>query len=365
MKLFMRKIYDVPNNKRQVVEQLKNSKLPLIIYGTGGYAKTVKFFLQEYNIFIDAACVDAQYFKETQTYWEGIQIFDIDTLDNNFEKYNVIIGFSMYKIAKEKISQLKGSQNSYFLDCTLGMDFFDYQYICDHQQKFYDSYRFFEDQMSKDTFLAFINAKISGISDELYDLYSFPQYFPKDIIELKDNEIFVDCGAYSGDTVEQFIKNVDGKYNNIYAFEPDINAFKRLNEYVEENEINRIHLFNQGVSNENKKLQFSADPEKGERSLFCDSGSQTLEVVSIDNILDGEPVSFIKMDVEGFELNALKGAELSIKKYRPLLAISIYHKPEDLITLPFYIKELVPEYSFYLRNHLHIAQELVLYAMVK
>lgn len=365
VELLLSKINNVQNDKKRIIKKLKYSTLPLIIYGIGGYAKTVKVFLQEYNIVIAAAYVDSEYYNESKNTWEDIPVYDIDNMNRNLQEYNIIIGFSKYKIAKEKITLLERCKNTYFIDCTLCLDFFDYKYIKRNRNQFYESFTFFEDQISKDTFIAFINAKISGISDDLYDLYSFPQYFPKDIVDLKDDEVFVDCGAFSGDTVEEFINEVDGKYNKIYAFEPDVNAFERLNNYVNENQINQINLFNQGVSNENKKLHFSADPEKGERSLFCESGLEVLEVVSIDDKLNGNRVSFIKMDVEGFELNALKGAAASIKKHKPLLAISMYHKPEDLITLPFYIKELVPEYRFYLRNHLHIAQELVLYAMIK
>lgn len=364
VELFLSKIHNVQNDKKRIIQELNNSKLPLIIYGIGGYAKTVNSFLEEYNISINAACIDPEYICEIKDTWEGIKVYDVNTISNHFKEYNIIIGFSKYKMAKEKISFLDGCQNSYFIDCTLGIDFFDYNYIMNNARYFYESYNFLEDQLSKDTFIAFINAKISGISDDLYDLYSHPQYFPKDIISLKDNEIFVDCGAYNGDTVRKFISEVNGKYNSIYAFEPDSNAFNLLNDYVEQNNIQKIYIFNKGVSDENKKLNFSSDPEKGERSLFCENGIEILEVESIDDRIDGDLVTFIKMDVEGFELNALKGAALTIKKHRPLLAISIYHKPEDLITLPFYIKELVPEYKFYLRNHLHIAQELVLYAMI-
>lgn len=78
---------------------------------------------------------------------------------------------------------------------------------------------------------------------------------------------------------------------------------------------------------------------------------QVISTTSIDMIAGGEPVTFIKMDIEGAELEALKGAQETIKKYRPTLAISIYHRPQDIVELPEYIKTLIPEYKLYLRNY--------------
>ena len=82
-----------------------------------------------------------------------------------------------------------------------------------------------------------------------------------------------------------------------------------------------------------------------------------------DNIVDQEGVTFIKMDIQGSELAALHGAENTIRKSKPKLAICIYHKPEDLITIPQYIYSVMPDYKLYLRNHQFISKETVLYAI--
>ena len=84
---------------------------------------------------------------------------------------------------------------------------------------------------------------------------------------------------------------------------------------------------------------------------------------SIDNITAGDKVSFIKMDIEGAELDALKGAEQTIKKVHPKLAISAYHKFEDLLEIPQFIQVIDSSYKFYLRRHSHLVHELVLYAL--
>lgn len=104
---------------------------------------------------------------------------------------------------------------------------------------------------------------------------------------------------------------------------------------------------------------FSAENGCG---TICESAEEVIEVDTIDNIVE-EKVTFIKMDVEGAELEALQGASKTIIKNKPTLAICVYHKREDLITIPQYIKELVPEYKLYLRGHFIYASELVLYAV--
>ena len=97
---------------------------------------------------------------------------------------------------------------------------------------------------------------------------------------------------------------------------------------------------------------------------MADTGETCIEVMPIDEAVDlSERVTFIKMDVEGSELEALKGARRTIVRDKPKLAICIYHKPEDMLTLPWYIKSLVPEYKLYLRHHSVMATETVLYAM--
>lgn len=93
-------------------------------------------------------------------------------------------------------------------------------------------------------------------------------------------------------------------------------------------------------------------------------GEEYIEVDSIDNLLSDIPVTFIKMDIEGAEMEALKGAEKVIRVYKPKLAVCIYHRYEDLYEIPMYIKSLVPEYRLFVRHYSDSPSETVLYAVV-
>ena len=119
--------------------------------------------------------------------------------------------------------------------------------------------------------------------------------------------------------------------------------------------------------NSDTELCFEKGREKkhgqGIASCVSDCGSVKVKARSIDSVLDGEKCTFIKMDIEGSELNALRGAEKTIKKYHPKLAICIYHKPEDIVDIPRYLHQICPGYKMYLRHYSNCDVETVLYAI--
>lgn len=187
------------------------------------------------------------------------------------------------------------------------------------------------------------------------------QYFD-DIMKIEKDEIFVDAGAYDGYTTIQFAKWCNNTHKAIYLFEPDQQNLKMTNNNIEENNIKRTTLFPYGLWNKEETLKFHCQ-QTG--SCIDNTGEIEIKTNTLDNLLKNIPVTFIKMDIEGAELNALKGAKETISKYRPKLAISVYHKPEDIITIPEYIKSLVPEYKFYLRHYTNSKYETVLYGVIE
>ena len=120
---------------------------------------------------------------------------------------------------------------------------------------------------------------------------------------------------------------------------------------------------NCGVWNEKSTLFFKSDGTMG--ASISESGNSKIEVESIDNIVGEEKIDFIKMDIEGSELNALKGAKKTLERCKPALAVSVYHKKEDLITIPQFLKKIYPDAKFYLRKYLFNLCELDLYLIPK
>lgn len=188
------------------------------------------------------------------------------------------------------------------------------------------------------------------------------QYFPHDIIKLKDNEVFVDCGAYVGDTAKRFIKKVKGKYKRIVCFEPDIYNCKKLSKLA--NVHQNIVIYQKGTYSTNKKIYFDGGGFSSSRISEMDgNGDEEIEVIALDDITECQDMTFLKMDIEGAEWETLKGAAQIIKRRRPVLAICIYHSDEDMLRIPQMIKEEYPDYKLYIRQHFFLPLETVLYAI--
>ncbi len=186
-------------------------------------------------------------------------------------------------------------------------------------------------------------------------------YFPPEIV-LRSNELFVDCGAFDGDSIEAFMaRDTDGTGRAI-AIEPDPTNCSALRYRVEcRGWEERVAIHNVAASSKSGELRFDAIGSAG--SAVSESGSMTAPCKKLDDLLAHEPVTFIKMDIEGAELDALKGASHTIKTQRPVLAICLYHKPEDLWQIPIYVDSLGCGYKLYLRAHAGECWELVMYAV--
>lgn len=191
------------------------------------------------------------------------------------------------------------------------------------------------------------------------------QYFPADVVRLSDEEVFVDCGGYTADTTQDFIRRVGG-YRRIVLFEPDPLLEKQIKQNI--SGYNAIVYIQKGVYSKTGKLLFSSDGSSG--GSVIKEGRESvpenvvgIDVTKIDDIAECADATYIKMDLEGSEWDALHGAEQTILRQKPKLGICIYHSNEDRLRLIEYIHELVPEYKLYVRQHTKQGHETVVYAI--
>jgi FkbM family methyltransferase len=228
-----------------------------------------------------------------------------------------------------------------------------------------------EDERSKDIMLTLIKNWFDFDVDEIgyEEIFTNDQYYPAGIIKLSDNESFVDVGAYNGDTVFDFLKRTNNNFDSIFAFELDNNNFKEMELSVDKLEPNlkrKIKLYNLGLLDEEKNVYYETGGS-GMQSTFINvinTANDCGKTVRLSDVLKNEKVTFIKMDIEGSEPQALSGAEEIIKKQKPRLAICVYHKPEHLWEIPLYLKKIVPEYKIYIRHHTPLEYETVCYAVI-
>jgi len=207
-----------------------------------------------------------------------------------------------------------------------------------------------------------INVLLSILASRYYDdfrimsfVFDQSQYFT-DFFPIRDNEVFIDAGAYYGDTASDFIKRANAKKYTVHSFEPNPVMYPRLCRTVSGNE--NIICHNAGLGLKNEVLTFCSS-EVGSGKIDT-NGDIAVQIVSVDS-LDIAP-TWIKADVEGNEIALLQGAQETIKKYKPRLSICVYHKLYDILEIPEYINSLVPDYHFFLRHHALNNWETVLYA---
>lgn len=187
-----------------------------------------------------------------------------------------------------------------------------------------------------------------------------------DLHEFKHDpqEVFIDAGGFDGETTKRFIEWCGGQYESIYAFEPMTDAYELMKNRLKD--IPNVNLYKCALGSGKEEKCFAQTYCGIMGSHLGKNGDyvERVKVESIDDILCGKKATFIKMDIEGAELEALKGSIKTLRKYRPKLALSLYHKNEDLYTIPLWLKENIPDYKFYLRHYSNKRWDLVLYAVV-
>lgn len=233
-------------------------------------------------------------------------------------------------------------------------------------QKFKASFELFEEEKSKKIFLRLLSKKIYSCEFFFDVLSEDAQYFEKDIIKLNNKEVFFDCGGYDGDTSSMFVEKTEGNYEKIFFFEPSLKPFKNAVEKL--SDYHDITFLNVGLYDKNRRISF-VNTELGDSfieeayTLNVNKKSfKTTQTVIAGDKLEIKP-TFIKMDLEGSEIPALKGLKKTIVKYSPKLAISVYHKDSDLYKIPQLIKKYNENYKLYLRHYSSSGTETVCYAI--
>ena len=269
---------------------------------------------------------------------------------------------------KKRLDEMGFTHISYLALCKYStLDLVDPPFIMDFREDYtknkdrYDGvYKLLADDKSKSVFEKVINFKIS-FDYEFMDGFTNDhegQYFDKEIVPDIKNIRFVDGGGYVGDTASEVIKNYPD-FKKIYLIEPipeNIRIAKReLGEYE------NIEFLTCGVSDKKETLYFN---EEKSFSTIYGKGTQSVEVDTIDNIVK-EKVDYIKLDIEGAEQNAINGAKETIQKYKPVLAVCIYHKAEDWYKIPEKILSIESNYKVYLRHYMEGIFESVMYFIPK
>lgn len=220
------------------------------------------------------------------------------------------------------------------------------------------------DDASKLEYLTQLRWRLFLDFDGLSSPVSHEQYFPDDLFSFTPDEIFVDCGAFDGDSLKSFVYRRGDDFKKYIALEPDPVNLKNL-----ENDIssmkpslkNKITIYPVAATDKRGKLRFDATGTAA--ATISETGTIEINCAPLDDILANSHPTYIKMDIEGAELNALLGAKQVIQEFKPVLAISVYHQQNHLWRIPMIVRSFCDQYSFFLRPHNEEAWDLILYAI--
>ncbi len=349
--------------KNHFLERLRQH--PTVIFGASFIGDSFYDTLLELGIKI--VCFCDGYRKGTTPNGNG-PIITPDELIHNYPKANILLSVSE-KRTEEIITLLKGL--GYSKDCIFPAPGVllaqgDWESFSRHIHGYEWAYNFFRDDISKQIILGRIERYLFGTY--VKSTTDCEEYFEKGIINLNSQEVFVDGGGYIGDSTKAFIRHTDNHYRHIYVFEPSKEMVKRAKETLSGYE--NVTVIEKGLWSGEKGLDFYVISGMG-ASGFGREGIQSEEVVhvptdSLDNIFFGKPSAdlptYIKLDIEGAEKEALSGAKAVISKARPKLAVCVYHKPEDVYEIPQTIADITDGYTYHLIQCGNSINETILYA---
>lgn len=352
-----------------------NKKTPVVIYGAAKMGRMFKTNLMKngINILVFADGNSDLWGRDI----DGIKIISPEELKKDYHNSPILVASLSYET--EIFEMLRKMQfpliyplcwlNYKYPDIFVSPEYFQKfssLFIPENQSDIFRVSKFWEDEKSKQVFYNIIKFRLTfdkSCIKAIKTKYN-KHYFEPDILSFSEEEVFIDCGAYTGNSVERFYKEVSGKFKKAYSFEPDRSNFLKLCDTARRIDSPKIVPVSRGVYHSTGEISFY---ESGGDNTRIDSGenSVSLPVVSIDDFLkDKENVTFIKMDIEGAEADALLGAKETIQKDKPKLAISVYHKTTDLWKIPLFIKSLNKNYRLYLRHYTNEITDTVCYAFI-
>lgn len=337
-------------HEKNVWDSLKRTKLPIIIYGMGNGADMIIEKFQSIGVgFADIFASDE--FVRGHSF-HGKRVLKYSEVSEKYDNFVIVMAFAVHdKKMLAKVKDLSKKHTLYFPDVpVVGDGIFSREYIEEHDEDFDKAFSLLSDEKSRQSYLDILNFKVSGKTEYLFKCERKKEEIYTDYLAPNNDEILMDLGAYDGDTVREFLDITDNKFRRIFAVEADEKNYKKLCDKTAH--LEKIETFN--IAAWNKKDTLFFEKKKGRNSKLSATGKIEVRADSVDNILHGERITLLKMDIEGSEEKALDGAKETIRNYRPKLYVCAYHRNSDMFTLPLKIHEICPDYKIYFAHHPYV-----------
>ena len=332
--------------KIDIWQYLKTASKPIVLYGMGNGAEKILNEFEKLSITVSGIFASDGFVREKV--FRGFKIKSYSQIKAEFPEMIVIVAFGSYlDNVICNIKKIAAEQELYAVDVPVyGNTIFNLSYYNENKARFVNIYNKLCDEQSKKVFVNTILYKLTGKIDYLFECETETTEADK-LLNLGENENYLDLGAYNGDTVDSFIKTVK-TYNSITAVEPDYKNYKKLLKNTEE--LDRIECINALIGEKDGTAQFSMNSGRNSHR----GEGVAVRMMSIDTLGKKNPFSFIKMDVEGNEKNAILGGRETIKTRKIKMQIACYHKSEDILELAETVLSLNPQYKLYMRHFKYI-----------
>ena len=341
---------------------------PVVMYGMGNGADKIIAVCEKYGVQISDFFASDGFVRGHS--FHGKTVISYSAMKEKYAGQSPIVLLSFASSLPDVIELFKKVASEcemYAPDVPVfGETLFTIEFFNENRARFDAIYSLLADEESKRIYKNVISYKLSGNVSYLFDSESDKDSVYNELLDCKIIKSYLDLGAYNGDTIREMLF-YNPQLESAIALEPDARNFRKLNEYAQNVDNCEIKCINAGAWCDNTTLLFDAS---GNRNAgIVSKGNivtkiKEINVVSVDSVLNGASVDYIKYDVEGSEKEALLGSAQTIRAHAPKLLISLYHRSEDMFALPELINELNPDYSLYLRRFPYIpAWDLNLYAI--
>lgn len=326
-------------------DYIKRCGKPVVLYGTGNAADRVVDECKKRNIEISGIFASDGFVRDRE--FRGFHVMSYAVAKEKFPGMLVLLCFGSH--LPDVISNIRriGSECEMLVPDfpVAGEGCFTPEYYEKNAERIKRIREILADDRSREVLDCVIKYKLSGKPEYLYACET-DACRNLSLLNLSENETYVDLGAYTGDTISDFLDLTHGKYKKIIAFEPDARNFRKLSENT--SDLDNITLVNAAAGKSSGKIYFSGNLGRG--------GSQSVsgrEITadSVDRVLGGREATYIKFDIEGSECDAIDGAAETIKNFRPKMLVSAYHRNDDLWTIPEKILSLCFDYKVFLRKN--------------
>lgn len=346
---------DFIRETKSVWERMKECAKPIVLYGMGNGADKLLDWCEASGVRVQGVFASDEFVRGQK--FRGFTVERYDALKKRLgEELLVVIAFASERPeVLARFAELDAEQEvvAPHLPLFEEEETVSRAWLQKHEAELQQVYDMLADEQSRKVFGATLNYKLSGKIKYLFACETQRTEDIRELIAPTQDEVYLDLGAYNGDTIKELGELTEWQWRGVIAVEPDRRNCRKLRALAEDLAARNlpVEVHEAGIWSEAGELGFS--DSGGRQSTFIGAEKKSVPVTTIDAVA-ARGVTLVKMDVEGAETQAIAGGRATLAKYAPKLFVAAYHYDVDLFRLPLMLHKIVPQYKIYLRKHPYV-----------